>query len=336
MSEQNNTTRTFEDVIREKLTGKTQKNALDYVAFLKANGISGDGVFTFSGGYLCNIHRVDETGWYISMEHIDSPLCRHEYQDFPVDEKVKEFAWAHVSTCAGCGCGFNPGRRPMLFGKEFKNTCFGLMNIDNPDGEDLELLKKLTLVWKQVVTDASKDGKLYPPVENAWPIVRHSDAHAGIPLGKSYTKSLDVEFYITPRKIFLNHVAVGFSGGELVPTDNQQFPVALGIGASRYDRFEAIKGPAEGYTCVETLRFQQNVTYLVEMSINIADNTYDATVWMLNANGRPDTPYYIAKDFPFRLEAGAPPLKTIDTIYPVCVYDETAYIIRDFKVVGGE
>jgi len=338
MSEQNNagTANTFEDVIREKLTGKMQQNALDYVAFVKANGIQGDGVYYVPGAYLCNIHRVDETGWYVSMENIDSPLCRHEYQNFPVDEKVKEFAWAHVSKCAGCGCGFNPGRRIMLFGKEFHHTCFGFLNIDNADGEELELLKKLTEVWKQIVDDAAKKGTLYYGSEKGeWSIVRHTDAHSGRPLGKAYSKSLNVEFYITPKKKFINHAAVGFSGGGLVAADYQKFPVALGIGASRYDRFDAIKG-TEGYVYVDTLRYQQNVTYCVEMSLNITDNTYDATVWMLDADGRPDTPYCIAKDFPFRLEAGSSPVTAIDTIYPVYVYDDSAYIIRDFKIVGGE
>ena len=322
---------TFEDVIREKLTGKAQQNALDYVAFLKANGIPGDGgVFWIPGAYLCNIYKVDHTGWYVSMEHIDSPLCRSEYQDFPVDQKVKEFAWAHVSKCAGCGCGFNPGRRPMLFGKEFRNTCFGLMNINNADGEDLELLKKLTLVWKQVVDDAAKKGTLhYGPGAS----VRQTNAQ-GRPLGKAYSKSLGVAFYITPQRVYVNQAVIGFSGGGLVPADHQQFPVALGIGTRRYDRFAAIKG-AEGYAHVDTLRHQLNATYLVEMSLNIAANTYDVTIWILNTDGRPDTPYYIAKDFPFRLEAGAPPMTAIDTVYPrTC--EHGTFIIRDFKIVGGE
>lgn len=339
MLEQNNanTSPTIEDVFKEKLTGKMQQNALDYVTFLKANGIPGDGVYYVPGAYLCNIHQVDHTGWYISMEHIDSVLCRSEYQDFPVDEKVKEFAWAHVSKCGGCGCGFNPGRRIMLFGKEFHHTCFGLFNFSNPDGEDLENLKKLSMVWKQVVDDVAKNGTLYYGSEkNEWSPIQDTDAHVGRPLGKTYSNLLNVEFYITPKKKFVNQAAVGFSGGGLVFANYQQFPVALGIGASHLDRFEAIKGPAEGYTCVEALKYQANVTYCVEMSLNITNNTYNATVWMLDADGRPDTPYCIAKDFPFRLEVGTPPMTAIDTVYPVYLYDDSAYIIRDFKVVSGE
>ena len=336
MSEQNtNITRTFEDTIREKLTEQMQQNALDYVAFLKANGIQGDGVYTVPGAYLCNIHRVDDTGWGISMEEIDSVLCRSEYQDWPVEQAVKEFAWAHVSNCGNHGCGFNPGRRIILFGKEFHHNCFALMGFDSPGGEDLENLKKLTLVWKQCVDDAAKKGTLwYGPEKSEWPISRHTDANAGRPLGKVFTKTLNVEFTITMKKKWTNYAAVGFSGGELIPADIKQHPVALGIGARRYDLFQAIKG-AEGYAHIDTLKYQQNVSYLVEMNINIADNLYNATVWMLDADGQPDTPYYIAKKFPFRLEEGVQPLTCIDTIYPVYVHGDS-YIINDFRIVSGK
>jgi hypothetical protein len=143
-----------------------------------------------------------------------------------------------------------------------------------------------------------------------------------------------VEFTITMKKKWTNYAAVGFSGGGLIPADYKQFPVALGIGARRYDLFEAIKG-ADGYAHIDTLKYQQNASYLVEMNINIAGNIYDATVWMPDADGRPDTPYYIAKDFPFRLDEGAPRLMSIDTIYPVYVHGDS-YIIKDFKAVSGE
>ena len=339
MSEQNKApaTPTFEDVLREKLTGKTLENALDYVAYLEEIGVPGDGgVYYVPGAYLCNIHQVDETGWHISVEHIDSPLCRVEYQGFPVDEKVKEFAWAHMTKCGNHGCGYNPGRRVTLFGKEFKNTCFALLDFSNPDGEDLELLKKLSLVWKRVVDDAAGKGTLYyGTVKNEWSPARVTDALPGLPLGKAYTKTLDVEFRVTIKKTFVNQVAVGFSGGGIVPAGLGQFPAALGIGAAHLDRFEAIKG-AEGFTSVEALKYQRDVTYLAEMSLNITANTYDATVWMLDADGRPDTPYYIARDYPFRLEEGAGPLTAIDRVHPLYMYDDRAYIVGDFTVVGGE
>ena len=84
------------------------------------------------------------------------------------------------------------------------------------------------------------------------------------------------------------------------------------------------------------LKYQANVTYFIEMSINVTDNIYDATVWMLDASGEPDTPYCIAQIFPFRREESTPPMTIIDTIYPVNVHQSESFIIRDFKVVGGE
>jgi len=92
MSEQNNAnaTPTIEDEIREKLTGKAQRNALDYVAFVKANGLEPN-IFINPPGY--------KNAWSVCMGNWDSILSRSEYQNFPIDERVKEFAWAHVKPC---------------------------------------------------------------------------------------------------------------------------------------------------------------------------------------------------------------------------------------------
>ena len=46
---------TFEDVIRNTLTGETQKNALDFAAFMTANGITtgeNHGTVVFNGKVL--------------------------------------------------------------------------------------------------------------------------------------------------------------------------------------------------------------------------------------------------------------------------------------------
>jgi len=75
------------------------------------------------------------------------------------------------------------------------------------------------------------------------------------------------------------------------------------------------------------------------MSINITDNTYGATVWMLDASGKQDAPYSIAKDFPFRLggDPAIPAITAIDTVYLGQDDDPMlAFIVKDFKVVGGE
>jgi len=354
MSNQNTTTPAIEDVIREKLTAQAQQNALNYVAYLKANGITPNEPETFDAaahtqcffgsdnGSICILgidHCPPEWG-FSTCGGWDNVLFRNEYQDFPVDEKVKEFAWAHACTCRNyksngkqCGCGFQPGRRISMFGKDFYHACHGGLDISNPDGETLELAKKFTVVLKQIMADAAKDDKPYVPGENEWLSVKGNGAPTGRPLGKVYTKTLDVQFYITSRRRYAWDAAVGFSDGEMTPATWQQIPVALRFGDT--SRIEAYKGPSEGWRTVEALKYQANVPYFIDMSINIADNIYNATAYMLDTFGKPDTPYCIAKDFPFRHDTGDPAITAIDTIYHGPSVSG-AYIIRDFKVVGGE
>jgi len=225
----------------------------------------------------------------------------------------------------------------MLFVKEFFHTCHGGVEFGDLNGETLELAKMLTEVWAQSMADAAKNDKPYVPGENEWLPIKGNGAPTGRPLGKTYTKTLDVQFYITPRRRYAWDAAVGFSGGGWVPATRAQIPVGLNLCSN--SRIEGYKGPSEGWRSVETLKYQANVTYFVEMSINITDNTYNSMVWMLDAGGKQDTPYFIAKDFPFRLggDPAVPAIKAIDTVYlgqdgsPIL-----AFTVKDFKVAGGE
>jgi len=343
----------IEDDLAAALSGDVLKNALDYVAFLQENGMArdtGDGTaFGFAGNYVCQIciNPADyKYAWSVCMGNWDSVLCRSEYQNFPIEDRVKEFAWAHVRPCTNftskgkeCGCGYQPGRHMTLFGKEFYHICHGGIEFGDLNAETLELAKRLTEVWKQSNADAAKNDTPYVLKENEWPSVKGIGAHTGRALGKSYTESLNVAFYLTPRRRYQCDFVIAFSGGGWVPATRAHIPAGLCLGMN--SRIEAYKGPNEGWTSVETLKSQANVTYHVEMSINITDNTYSATVWMLDANGKQDTPYCIAKDFPFRLgtagDDAIPAITAIDTVYlgqdgsPIL-----AFIVRDFKVVGGE
>ena len=321
----------IEDVIREKLTGDTQKNALDFAAFLKAND-------TFPG-CVCAFPNDNPPNWTIFLGGYDCALCREEYQDYSVDEQLKEFAWAHVHTCVNfasngkeCGCGYRPGRHIHLFGKAFDNVCVSILAITNPEGEKLELAKRLSRVWMQCNAETAKkaEAELQALGENEWPSVKDFGAHAGRPLGKTYTEMLEVTFYFKNRYRYAD-AAVAFSGGGWVPTAWEQVPVALRIGGhfGHGYRFEACKGPKNNWTADETLKYQANVTYYVEMAINIKKKTYSILVWMLDAKGEKDTPYRIAVDYPFGQKLAA-----IDTVYLGPEFG--AFIIRDFKVVGGE
>jgi len=347
MSEYNESTRLkIEDELTANLSGDNLKNALDYIAYMKASGIApatpDSNVFMYGDECVCVLvmYPIDDVpGWTAFMGGYDSALCRGDFQDYPVDEALKEFAWSRVSTCGGCGCGFQPGRRVKLLGKTFDNVCTSLLYIRDPDVAALETVKRFTDVFKQSIIDAAKKTKteLDELKENEWPSVRDISAQTGRPLGKAYAESLDVAFTLTLRQRYLDS-AIAFSGDGWIPASWEQIPVALRMGSN--SRFEAFKGPDEGFTAVDPLKYQANVAYLVEMSINVTNNAYSVTIWMLDRSGEKDAPYRIAVDFPFHTgdgDASIPKMTAIDTIYlgPGLGIGNFAYVVKDFKVING-
>ena len=352
MSEQNNenTPLTIEDHFRAVLSGDRLKNALDYVAYKRAKGVHypdappGSTAWRSDFGVIGTEITDGIPGWWICMGGWDSETDSVDTQNLPIDEKLKEYAWANVRICQNyrtdgqeCGCGFQPGRRAKYFGKWFDHTCHGGVEAKNPDGEALELAKRLPEVWAQCVSGTARYYKPYIPKENEWPSATDIGAHMGRPLGKAYTKSLNVQFTVTPRYKLVHASTIAFSGGGWVPATWQQIPAALRIGGS--GRFEAAKGPGEDWAAIETLKYQRDVTHFVEMSFNIEANTYSATAYMLDADGEHDTPYQIAKDYPFRLGTGdsaIPRIKAIDTVYVGLSQIDSMIIVKAFKVVGGE
>ena len=153
--------KTLEKVIRKRLKGDAQENALAFAAFMRANGMrlerTRDGYWgdkpywlvKYKGELVCSvfvhgspaIYEDEPEGWLIWTDSSGSKW----YEDAPLDGRMKEIAWQHVDTCGGC----NPdgpcfgGHRKTVFGKEFEHVCITVMLFINPDAEALECLKKL-------------------------------------------------------------------------------------------------------------------------------------------------------------------------------------------------
>ncbi|MCL2641474.1 MAG: hypothetical protein FWD53_11550, partial [Phycisphaerales bacterium] len=81
----------------------------------------------------------------------DNPLTS-KYDDFSVDDQLKEFAWAYVNKCTSCGgssgCGKQPGRRKTIFGKEFDHICTSEVAFRNPDIGTLKKITQMIDIWK--------------------------------------------------------------------------------------------------------------------------------------------------------------------------------------------
>ena len=146
MSEQNNTSPYYEleETINTILTGDTLKSALDFVDFMKANDLTINGAeISYDSKPVCYMHldgnKDYPSPWTIWTEGDYS----REHEDIPMDERMKEIAWANINTCDDCGAGCSPGNRKMIFGKEFDNVCSADMAFYMPDAETLECLKRL-------------------------------------------------------------------------------------------------------------------------------------------------------------------------------------------------
>ena len=171
MQNNENTRPTIEDEIKNAgLSGDLQKNALDFVAYLKECGMSVDetyhGLFRYYDESVCVIatYPIDNIpGWTIFWGDYDSTICCNDYKDFCIDEQVKEFAWSHANVCGhftsggkDCGCGSQPGKTVTILGKEFDNICTSLLSIRNPNAKTLEKVRKLAESWMQCIADANK------------------------------------------------------------------------------------------------------------------------------------------------------------------------------------
>jgi len=147
----------IEDDLSNALSGDKLKNALDFIAYMKESGMTAHaehtGAFEYNGEWVCIVCVIPidgVPGWTI----FDNPLTS-KFDDFPVDESLKEFAWAHVNICTSCGgssgCGSQPGRRKVIFGKEFENVCTSDVAFWSPDADALGKIKRMIDIWKESV-----------------------------------------------------------------------------------------------------------------------------------------------------------------------------------------
>ena len=144
------------DEINEFLTGETLKNALDFMAFLKENEmIAGGhhGEVSYKNNSMCFLYFG--TGlefpapWTVYIEGDYNAI----YNDFAVDERVKEIAWANIHSCGSCG-GCRPGKTVSIFGKEFKNVCCNAqLAFCKPVIETLDCIEKILKMRKREILE---------------------------------------------------------------------------------------------------------------------------------------------------------------------------------------
>lgn len=150
--------RIIEDVIKDTLSGDTQKNALELIAHLRTDKEPGKFSITMydknneSGWNVANLGFIIISGsddfpgpWtmWVGTNKLD------KHAEFPVDEHIKEFAWSHVSPCGSCGGKCSPGTSVRIFGKYFENVCQSNLIFVNPDANTVDYMKKIIDIIKE-------------------------------------------------------------------------------------------------------------------------------------------------------------------------------------------
>jgi hypothetical protein len=148
----------IENSILEFLIGDTQKNALDFFVYLRENGMlfeRGKGywksklywIIMYKDEYVCfiliNGSEEKTEPWIVWSDDSGS----NWFEDFPLDEHIKEAAWKNVDFCAKCGS-CNGGTRKTIFGKEFDKICRTTFKFINPNVSVLKCLKKMVEIRK--------------------------------------------------------------------------------------------------------------------------------------------------------------------------------------------
>ena len=168
-----NTVSGLEDVIKEKLAGNMQQNALDFIAYTQANGFEYDARYASNNAYLFNYLGEsvfllgiapfwNVTGWNVYLGIEDNIVSNGDYDGFPVDQSLKEFAWSNVKACEvslgrDCGCGKQPGKCVYVFGKEIMNNCPShVFWFVDPNADTLESIYKLAEVWKSCINESKR------------------------------------------------------------------------------------------------------------------------------------------------------------------------------------
>ena len=150
----------IEDKINEVLSGENQKNALDFVAFLRMNNVLDEGDGTGYGWSIKNngFMKISESEKELWIWIGDCIFDTAKSEDNELNNTV----WENVVTCPQVTC---PSKRQCgceqdvhgtIFGKEYESLCYAPLGFFNPDGKTLENVKKLVLILNQKSIDTQR------------------------------------------------------------------------------------------------------------------------------------------------------------------------------------
>jgi hypothetical protein len=143
-----------DDVKNSDLSENLKNNIMKFVVFLTENKFS---IESEDDGNGWKIIYMNECIGHMNFTNVGIWIDKSGFgSSGSADDVLKETTWAHVRICEyfstggkQCGCGNQPGFNKTIFGKEYKNLCFSLLEFINLDAKTLDNIKKLMLLFKQ-------------------------------------------------------------------------------------------------------------------------------------------------------------------------------------------
>ena len=142
----------IENYIDKNLSGEMKQTALDFVDYLKKNGLTfyRDNCDCWKEKIYYWVKFGEECVCFIAIKDPDEPenfwtVWSDEsaaYENESVSDDVKVVGWSHVDLCGNCGsCGGRQGK--VIFGRRFPSVCGCTFRIDNAVQNDLSFLKEM-------------------------------------------------------------------------------------------------------------------------------------------------------------------------------------------------
>lgn len=162
----------IEEIITDVLDDDALDNALDFVAFLRANKLSprwaslNAWAVSYRNQRICYIrvsgtahyHNLEDGAWHINhVNYGQTNLVEDENEQCIPDKKLRDIVWNNVKYCAKCyNC--KPGNIVTVFEKQFNEVCHSWLTMKNPNTEILNCAKKIVLMRKQSIANKKSVG----------------------------------------------------------------------------------------------------------------------------------------------------------------------------------
>lgn len=142
----------IETYIDENLRGEMKKTALDFVLYLKSNGLTfyRDLCDCWKNKIYYWVKQGDECVCFIVINDPDErdnlwtvwSDDSSAYEDDYISDEIKEIGWRYVDHCGSCGS-CEGGKEKIIFGKHFSHVCGCTFRIDNAGTKALPFLKTM-------------------------------------------------------------------------------------------------------------------------------------------------------------------------------------------------